>query len=54
MKTVAFACSMIALAATIVPPLLFMRDLLTLAAVQMWMLAGTVVWFAATPVWMQR
>jgi hypothetical protein len=53
-KTLAIVCSLIALAATIVPPLLFMRDVLTLEAVKVWMLAGTVVWFAATPAWMER
>ena len=45
---------MLALAATIVPALLFMLDTLTLASAQAWMLAGTVVWFAVAPFWMDR
>ncbi len=54
MKTIARTVSYAALAATIVPPVLYVTGALTLAAAQGWMLGATVAWFAATPVWMDR
>jgi hypothetical protein len=44
--------SALALAGTIVPPLLFFGDLLTLDRMKVWMTVATLVWFAATPWWM--
>jgi branched-subunit amino acid transport protein len=43
-----------ALAATLVPSVLFFRGAIPLESAQLWMLAGTVAWFAATPAWMGR
>ena len=43
---------MLALGATILPPVLFVADRVTLGATQLWMLAATVIWFAAAPLWM--
>ncbi len=54
MMTVARVVSWLALAGTIVPPILFFRDQVTLDQTKLWMLVATVVWFAATPVWMDR
>jgi len=53
-KTVARLVSLVSLIATIVPPVLFFAGTMTLAATQSWMLAATVAWFVATPVWMDR
>ena len=41
--------SWLALAATIVPPVLFFYDRITLDQTKLWMLIATVVWFAAAP-----
>lgn len=54
MRTIARIVSWMALAATIVPALLFFADRLELAELKTWMLAGTIAWFAATPLWMDR
>ena len=54
MKPIARLVSFVSLAATIVPPVLFFAGTLTLAATQQWMLVATIVWFVATPVWMDR
>lgn len=43
----------LALAATIVPPALFMFKLVSLDTVKWTMLAGTVVWFITAPLWMK-
>ena len=53
MKHAARVVSLIALVATIAPPLLFFTDQLTLEAMKTWMLVATVAWFAATPLWMK-
>lgn len=45
--------SWIALAATLVPSVLYLGGSMPLDTVKTWMLAGTVVWFAATPFWME-
>lgn len=44
--------SFAALAATIVPPILFLFTHLTLDQTKWTMLAATIVWFAVTPFWM--
>jgi hypothetical protein len=54
MRTLLQLLSALALAGTIVPPLLFFGDLLALDAMKMWMTVATLVWFAATPWWMLR
>ena len=52
MKTLLQLLSALALAGTIVPPLLFFGDLLPLDHMKVWMTVATLVWFAATPWWM--
>jgi uncharacterized membrane protein YfcA len=54
MKSIAQIISWFALAGTIVPPLLFMADKLPLPQVKAWMLVATILWFVATPIWMER
>jgi hypothetical protein len=54
MKRAAQLVSLAALAGTIVPPMLFFTGHMTLDAVKGWMLAASVTWFAATPLWMDR
>lgn len=54
MKRIAQIISGLALAGTILPPCLFFADKLSLAATQQWMLGATVVWFIATPFWMEH
>jgi len=44
---------LLALAATIVPPALFMFKVLPLEPMKWIMLAATVVWFATAPLWMK-
>jgi hypothetical protein len=53
MPSLAKILGLLALAATIVPPLLFMFKLLPLDAVKWIMLGATVVWFATAPLWMK-
>jgi hypothetical protein len=54
MVTLARLVSWVALVGTILPAILFFRDEMTLDRAQLWMLVATAVWFAATPVWMDR
>jgi hypothetical protein len=54
MKTVAQIISLLALAGTILPPLLFLGGGMELAQVKWWMLVATILWFSATPLWMER
>ena len=54
MKTAARFVSLVALAATILPPVLFFTGHMDLDSTKMWMLVATVAWFAATPLWMDR
>lgn len=44
----------LALAATIVPSAMFLSGRIELAHVTQVMLVGTIVWFAVTPLWMER
>ena len=53
-KSIAQLLSALALAGTILPPCLFFAGTLTLAAVQPWMLGAAVLWFVATPFWMEH
>ncbi len=54
MKSPAKIVSLIALAATIVPSVLYFTGAIGHDAVKWTALAGTVVWFIATPMWMGR
>lgn len=54
MRTALQITSWVALAATIVPALLFLAGSLDLNQTQWTMLAGTLAWFASTPWWMGR
>ena len=53
-KRIAQSLSAHALAGTIIPPCLFFNGTLTLAALQPWMLGAAVLWFVATPLWMEH
>lgn len=44
---------LLALAATIVPPALFMFKIMPLVAMKWTMLVAAIVWFATAPVWMK-
>tara|TARA_R110002049_G_scaffold27321_2_gene94204 strand:- start:395252 stop:395452 length:201 start_codon:yes stop_codon:yes gene_type:complete len=46
--------SLVALAVTFVPCLLYFGGLLNHGGVKMLALAGTIAWFIATPMWMSR
>ena len=54
MKRAAQIISWIALVGTLLPPCLFFVDEISLAATHHWMLLAAVVWFAATPFWMEH
>lgn len=54
MKRIAKILSGIALAGTLLPPCLFFAGSLTLATMQQAMLGAAVLWFAATPLWMEH
>jgi hypothetical protein len=54
MIAVARLVSLLALAATIGPALLFFGDQFTLDQTKAWMLAAAVLWFATAPIWMDR
>jgi hypothetical protein len=54
MRTLAKAVSGLALVGTLAPTILFMSGSMNLSQMKTWMLVATVVWFIATPVWMDR
>ena len=54
MKRFAQIVSGIALAGTLVPPCLFFADKMGFAAMQRWMLDAAILWFVATPFWMEH
>jgi hypothetical protein len=54
MKRIAQIISWIALVGTIVPPCLFFAGQLSLVVMQQWLLGAAVVWFVATPFWMEH
>jgi hypothetical protein len=54
MKRITQLISLIALVATIVPALMYMAGSIDLPAVKTTMFIATVVWFIATPLWMDR
>jgi len=53
-KRAARLVSLVALVATIAPPLLFFTDHMGLDAMKLWMLAATIAWFASAPLWMRQ
>ena len=54
MKRIAQVISYLALVATLLPAVLFFTDQLELPLAKLWMLAAALVWFAATPLWMEH
>lgn len=54
MKTVAKLISLVALGAVIIPSVLFFTGAVEHELVKWVGLAGTIVWFIATPFWMGR
>jgi hypothetical protein len=54
MRRVTQIVSALALVGTILPPVLYLGGSLDPAQLKTWMFAATVVWFAATPFWMER
>jgi len=54
MRRAAQLISLAALVGTILPPVLFFVGRMDLPTTKGWMLAATVAWFVATPVWMDR
>lgn len=54
MKRIAQVISWVALVATLVPPCLFFADKLPLDATKQWLLGAAIVWFIATPFWMEH
>ena len=54
MKRIAQLISCLALAATFLPAVLFFAGKLELPAVKLWMLIAALVWFVATPLWMEH
>jgi hypothetical protein len=54
MKAVTRTVSMLALVATIAPPVMFFAGWIDLDTTKLWMLGATVAWFVATPFWMDR
>ncbi len=54
MKRLAQIISYLALLATLLPALLFFADKLELPMAKTSMLAAAVVWFVATPFWMEH
>jgi len=54
MRTLARIVSILSLARTIMPAVLFFAGRIDLDQVKSWMLVWTVAWFVATPLWMDR
>ena len=54
MKRIAKIISCLALAATVVPAVLFFADQIELPLAKLCMLAAALVWFIATPLWMEH
>jgi hypothetical protein len=53
MRRIAQLISWLALVGTLVPSCIFYCQWMELAQVKSWMFVFTVVWFLATPVWME-
>jgi hypothetical protein len=54
MKRLAQWVSLLALVGTILPALLFFAGRIQLDQVKFWMLAATLAWFVAAPLWMEH
>jgi hypothetical protein len=54
MKRIAQIISYSALAATLLPAVLFFTDAMTLPTARVCMLVAALVWFVATPLWMEH
>ena len=54
MKPLLRVVSLVALAGTIGPPLLFLAGRLDLDATKLWMAVSALAWFVATPFWMEQ
>jgi hypothetical protein len=54
MKRIAQLISGLALVATLLPAILFFAGKLELPAAKLWMLVAALVWFVATPLWMEH
>lgn len=54
MKKIAALVSWLALAVVLVPPIAYLAGAAALPAVKLWMLVGTILWFATVPLWMDR
>ena len=52
--TIAKLVSWLALALVVIPSMLSFLELLSLAHIQWCALAGTILWFVVTPMWMSR
>jgi hypothetical protein len=53
MQSLAKTFGLLALAATIVPPVLFMLKIMPLDPMKWTMFAATIVWFVTAPMWMK-
>ncbi len=54
MKRIAQIISYVALAATLLPAVLFFADRIELPLAQLWLLVAALVWFATAPFWMEH
>jgi hypothetical protein len=54
MKALLRAASALALVGTIVPPVLYLAGRLDLDSTKVWMAVAALVWFCATPLWMEQ
>lgn len=54
LKNVLRGISLVALAGTIVPPVMYLVGAIELQPVKWWMFVAAVAWFAATPFWMDH
>jgi hypothetical protein len=54
MRRIVQIISWISLAGTILPSVLYLLGRMELQQSKLWLLAATIVWFAATPLWMGR
>ena len=54
MKSILKSVSALALIGTIGPPVLYLLGRMDAGPMKWWMVISTVVWFVATPLWMDR
>jgi hypothetical protein len=53
-RSIARLVSLVSLIGTMVPPILFVMDRVSLQQVHGWMLIATVTWFASASLWMEH